>query len=197
MKLSIITTILLLCLISTTFAAYDYVIEDGDDFGDLTLNNYETLLMTGGEGHHLNLSYWSQATIQNTDPLISEHNGGIWILNMYSHSVMNFSGGEVHELDIGNDATATLSGGLIERIYSYQVVAPDPHIEIICRDYSWDTLTNILTGTWVDDTTFNIHLYDHAPYDPTIENIKFTIVPEPFSLLLLAVGGTILTRRRR
>jgi len=196
MKLSTITTILFLCLISTTFA-YDYVIEDGDNFGDLSLYDYETLLMTGGEGHHLHLSNWSEATIQNTAPLIDENHGGIWELHLYSRSSMDFSGGEVHELSLSYEAHATLSGGLIERLYSQQVVAPDPHIEIICRDHLWHSSTNILTGTWEDYTTFNIQLFDQTPYTPVIDNIKFTIVPEPFSLLLLAAGGTLLTRRRR
>jgi len=195
MKLSTITIALVLCLISTTFA-YDYVIENGDDFGDLTLNNYETFLMTGGEGHHLNLFNWSEATIQNTDPLIGEHDGGVWHISLAGYSHLDFSGGEVHYLGMNSYATATLSGGLIEQIYSYQVVAPDPHIEIICRDHLWHSSTNILTGTWEDYTTFNIQLFDQTPYTPVIDNIKFTIVPEPFSLLLLAAGGTLLARRR-
>jgi hypothetical protein len=196
MKLSTITITLIFCLVSTTFA-YDYVIEDGDNFGDLSLYDYKTLLMTGGEGHHLYLFDWSEAAIQDTEPLIDENHGGIWILGVAGHCYLDFSGGEIHELDIGSYATATLSGGLIGRISSYQVVAPDPHIEIICRDWTWYESANILTGTWADYTTFNIRLFNQTPYDPVIENIKFTIVPEPLSLLLLAAGGTLLARRRR
>ena len=196
MKLSTITMILSLCLVSTTFA-YDYVIEDGDNFEDLSLINYETLLMTGGEGHHLNLSNWSEATIQNTAPLVDENHGGIWYIGLATYSHLDFSGGEVHQLDLSSYATATLRGGLIEVITGTQMVAPDPHIEIICGNWSWDEPTNILIGTWADYSTFDIQLDDWPPYDPIIENIKFTIVPEPFSFLLFAAGATLITPRGR
>jgi len=201
MKLSIITTILLLCLISTTFA-YDYVIENGF-VGALTLEDNETLLMTGGGIDSLTMEGGSTATIQGTSPL-DEFLGGAWYILCAYHSHLDVTGGEIYEIDFANGGTATLSGGSIVQIHSYQltwdpkslVYVYNPHIEIICRDYSWSAPTNILTGTWQDYTTFNIHLYDHAPYDPVIDNIKFTIVPEPFSLLLLSAGGTILARRR-
>jgi hypothetical protein len=194
MKLSIITTTLLLCLASTTFAT-DYTINSGF-VGVLTLQNSDTLLMTGGGIDSLTLTDGTAATIQGTAPL-EEFFGGIWTLNVAGYSYLDFSGGEIHNLTLGSYGTATLSGGLIEELYSYQVVAPDPHIEIICRDHSWDAPTNILTGTWEDYTTFNIRLFNQTPYTPVIDNIKFTIIPEPFSLLLLAAGGTLLARRRR
>ena len=47
MKLSILITAGVLCCAVTANADYDYVIEDGY-FETLTLNDYETLLMTGG-----------------------------------------------------------------------------------------------------------------------------------------------------
>jgi hypothetical protein len=193
MKLSIITTTLICCLASTTFA-YDYVIDSGYTPG-FTLQNSKTLLMTGGWIGDLTLYDHTAATIQGTSAL-SQGFGGAWHISLAGYSHLDLSGGEVHYLGMNSYATATLSGGLIEQIYSYQVVAPDPHIEIICRAHSWDALTSILTGTWADDTTFNIRLFNQTPYTPVIDNIKFTIVPEPFSLLLLAAGGTILTRRR-
>jgi hypothetical protein len=160
------------------------------------MQDSETLLMTGGGIGSLTLDDNTIATIQGTSAL-SQGIGGAWniLVGYYSH--LDLSGGEVNEIDIFNYATATLSGGSIVQLHSYQLVAPDPHIEIICRDdYIWHASTNILTGTWADYSTFNIQLVNHAPYDPVIENIKFTIVPEPFSLLLLSAGGTILARRR-
>jgi hypothetical protein len=194
MKLSTITVTLIFCLVSTTFA-YDYVIESGWTAG-FTLQDHKTLLMTGGGADGFDLEDYSTATIQDTSAL-AEGIGGIWVLRLAYYSHLDLSGGEVNEIDIGNYATATLSGGSIVQIHNYQVVASNPHIEIICRDHSWNAPANILTGTWQDCSTFNIHLCNHAPYDPTIDNIKFTIVPEPFSLLLFAAGGTLLTRRRR
>ena len=193
MKLSTITITLLLCLTSTTFA-YDYIIEDGWTGGP-TLQDSETLLMTGGGLDSLAMNDDSVATIQGTSSL-EQFIGGVWIIHLNNSSHLDFSGGELHIIDFDHDSTATFSGGRIDRIESDQLVAPDPHIEIICRDWTWYESPNILTGTWQDYTTFNIQLVDQAFYTPVIENIKFTIVPEPFSLLLLAAGGALVSRRR-
>ena len=197
-------TILLLCTISAN-ADYTYKFIDGDDFDDLTLYDHETLLMTGGEGHHLDVFYWSSATIQGTDPLIDENNGGIWLLGMAGDSNLDFSGGEIHRFDISSDARAVFSGGRIDEIRSTQTAwkwagdplqwVPDPHIEIVCRDHDWDEATNTLTGTWFDYSTFDIQLVDVENYDPVIENIFFT--PEPATLLLISLGGLFLRHRCR
>ena len=48
MRLSILITSIFLCCATAANADYDYIIEDG--YASLTLNNYETLLMTGGGG---------------------------------------------------------------------------------------------------------------------------------------------------
>jgi len=204
MRLSILVTGILCCA-AVAGADYDYVIEDGY-FETLTLNDYETLLITGGGGNMLNLFDWSGATIQGTDPLIDEFTGGIWELTQAGYSYLNFSGGEVHEFDIGSYATARFSGGRIDEIWSYQSawtyagdpleLVPDPHIEIVALDWDWDDITNVLTGTWADFSTFDIQLVDRDGYDPVIENITFTIVPEPASLLLIA-AGVLLVRKRK
>ena len=203
MKLSILITASVLCCAITANADYDYVIEDGY-FAGLTLNDYETLLMTGGGGHILTLFDWSQAVVENTGPLI-EGTGGIWELGIGGYSYLDFSGGGIHEFGIISDATATLSGGRIDEIWSFQSawtldgqppeLVPDPHIEIVCLDWDWDDITNLLTGTWADFSTFDIQLVDRDGYDPVIENISFTIVPEPASLLLIAAGGLLIRRR--
>ncbi|HML76012.1 MAG TPA: PEP-CTERM sorting domain-containing protein, partial [Anaerohalosphaeraceae bacterium] len=67
---------------------------------------------------------------------------------------------------------------------------------IICKDYSFNSMTSKLTGTWTDNTTFNIQLVNQTGYSPAIDNIKFTIIPEPATLLLLGLGGVLLRRRQ-
>ena len=125
---------------------------------------------------------------------------------MGGYTQLDFSGGELHQFDIHSAGRVVFSGGRIDEIRSYQhvedipvgdppVLVPDPHIEIFCRnDHYWDDTTNILTGTWFDDSTFNIQLVDADGYSPTIENIFFT--PEPATLLLITVGGLLLRRRK-
>jgi hypothetical protein len=204
MKTLILAVMVLLCCTVSVSTGYNYEITEGY-FDTVTLDDYESLLMTGGGAHHLNLNDYSQATIQGTTPLV-ENYGGIWQLLMGGYTHLNFSGGEVHEFDIISAGRAVFSGGRIDEIRSYQYVEdipigdppvwiPDPHIEIVCHDdYYWDQATNILTGRWLDDSAFSIQLVDVAGRDPVIENIFFT--PEPSSLLLMSIGGLFLRHGR-
>jgi hypothetical protein len=113
-------------------------------------------------------------------------------------------GGQVHELDMNYSANALLQGGRIDKIYSYQsawktegqppVLVPNPHITMICQsDWTYNLQSKMLKGNWLDGSTFNIQLVDIAGYSPVIENIQF--VPEPITLLLLAVGSVIIRKR--
>jgi hypothetical protein len=119
---------------------------------------------------------------------------------MGGYTYLYFSGGEIHQLDVHSYATATLSGGMIEEIWSYQSAYTvsglyNPHITIDCQLDSvfHDTGTNILTGNWLDGSSFSIQLVDVDGYSPAIENIIF--IPEPATLILLAVGCAIIRRR--
>lgn len=193
--------------VSVVCADYTFVIEDGDNIVGMSLDDNESLLMTGGQLYHLTLNDYSTARIEGTDPLISEYNGGIWLLRIGAYNHLEFLGGEVHRFAIGSDSRAVFSGGRIDQIYSQQnvgmrlvdgsdppVYVPDPHITIDCRGWEHDIDTNILTGTWFDFTTFEIQLIDVAGYDPAIENIQF--IPEPMSLILMGIGAIALRRRR-
>ena len=191
---------------SFAFADYTYVIEDGDNFGDLTLYDHESLVMTGGQGHHLNLSFWSRVRIEGTSPLVEEGNGGIWIIDMMSYATLEMLNGDVHHLELGSDSLAVLSGGSIDMLWSYQDVdllppvvkggawIPDPHITMVSEVWAHDVDTNILTGLWLDGSAYEIQLIDVAGFDPAIENIKF--VPEPISLLLFGLGAVAVRKRR-
>jgi len=147
----------------------------------------------------------SSGVILGTDPLVDEFNGGIWMIIQAGYTNLDFSGGEIHQFDIGSYATATFSGGRIDYIYSYQFAwiqagdppewVPNPHITFICDVESvlHNTQTNLLTGNWLNGSPFSIQLVDIDGYSPAIENICF--IPEPATLLLLTLGAALIRKR--
>jgi hypothetical protein len=109
------------------------------------------------------------------------------------------SGGEINWLDINGYGTATLSGGQINTLRNYNLQPiHDKLVEIVCKEYNYNAQTKILTGLWGDGSAFSIKLSDSAQYTftPTYDIIKFTIIPEPATLLLLGLGGVLLCRRQ-
>ena len=164
----------------------------------LTLGEGDSFYMTDGGFDSLDMIQDDiTATIEGTSPLV-EGSGGIWELNLGGDNThLDFSGGEMKHLDIGNDATAFLSGGLIQQIYSYQYTGSfGPHITIECLDHFYNDDTNLLTGHWYDDGLFfSIQLYDVGGYSPAISNIQF--IPEPATLALLGLGALVLRKQKR
>ncbi len=121
------------------------------------------------------------------------------------YSRLDFYDGDVFGLYIGSYSSVAIHGGNFQEIGSAQsawkyegqppVLVPNPHIEILCRDWLYNAANKQLTGTWGDLSTFNIKLVDVQGYSPTIENIKFTIIPEPISLAFLALGSMLIRRK--
>ncbi len=219
MKKIIITMLGLLVLGASLVQAAIYNIGPGDNFGDLGLVDYDTLLMTGGEGHNLSLLGWSSATIEDTAPLIDQYGGGIWAVTTTSYSIFDFNGGEINSVKTWGDSTvnmtggilttlvtnsestAHISGGQIDTLTSNQSLFFDHsdeqfhgRIHIYCLDWEYDSVESLLTGTWEDSSTFNVNLIDGI-YDPTFDNLEFHIIPEPATLFLFTLGGLLLRRR--
>ncbi len=138
----------------------------------------------------------SQATIIKTSPLV-EGDGGIWEIRATAYSNLTFTGGAVHRLTIGTYATAQISGGQIDQIWSSYAL-PDPsRIILTCNpgyllSYTNDIVTGI-SGTWRDGSDFNIQLVNPAGSSTVFSNM--TIIPEPATMLLLAVGGMLIRRK--
>lgn len=150
----------------------------------------------------------SYVEVWNTSPL-RVNVGGLWDLYLYGESGLQFHGGELNYLGLSRASTAVLDGGYIGCMGAAQevsIIGRDPvtqepiynrHIEMIVKDYEYDDLTGLLTGTWVDDTLFRIQLIDVPGYTPTFENISFTIIPEPVTFVLLAFGAAGLRTSRQ
>jgi len=205
----IIPLTLLICCFSAVYAQY----ENG---GLIPAGVYEgyvecrsgLLVVDGGGADIIEMWRYSHLKVLSTTPFIAGY-GGIWDIRLYGH--MDYFGGQTEELSISGYATANLYGGRIDYISSFQKVFDvivgwdeqgnpifNTHIEMFVRDYEYNPATQRITGTWEDYTTFNIKLLDQSSdprFDPAIDNIKFTIVPEPASLVLLTLG-TLLLRRK-
>jgi hypothetical protein len=195
--------IIVLSVATSSIAGYDFVVGDGG-LADLTLEGHQTLLMTGGAADSLSLMEWSSATILNTSPYSVYPRGGIREILLMGYSHLDFCNGDVFGLYIGTYSSATIYGGKFQEIRSTQsawknegqppVLVPNPHIEMFVRDWLYNTANKRLTGTWGDLSAFNIKLVDVQGYSPTIDNIQFTIIPEPVSLILFGLGGLMLRR---
>jgi hypothetical protein len=163
-------------------ATYTWETWDSGDFAGKTLSTDQAFEMNGGRGYELGLFENSIAIINDTDPV------------------------GINRITTNNQSLLYLNGGVIDILSSFQghrISMPDDppvgpeHIFMTVRDYSYDDSTGFLTGTWEDYSTFDIRLV--AGPDATfeaIDNIAFTIVPEPATLLLISAGAILLRKRR-
>lgn len=186
--------ILFICLFISTGLAYTYEVYTYTS--SKTLYSAESILFDDEGGmNKLTLTIDSSAIIENTSTL-KEGEGGVWQIILANNSHFDMFDGQVHEIDISHNATAILKGGLIESIYSYQIV-PDPHITL----YYSGTLPMVqkingfdyLVGNWGNGDSFSIYLHNTG-YD-AYGNFNFILIPEPTALALLALG-TLLLRRK-
>jgi hypothetical protein len=185
--------------------AYTYTYGPGTNFYAMGLEQNESMLVNGGGGDSLTLFYNSYARIESTPPLGTYHGGGEWEGGIWkisaggSASRLEVLGGEIGELLMSSGAHAYLYGGRIVSLYSYQQVpaVSDKHIDLFCKSYSFSAGSGMLTGIWGDDSSFSIQLINVGGYTPAIDNINFTIVPEPLTLGLFALGGLLVRRYAR
>ena len=173
--------------------AIDYEFTWGDEFGSLILVDYDTLLMTGGQGGNLSLGGWSTATIEDTNPIIGEGDGGIWQLNTASYSELTINGGEINDLGGQHESLINLSGGQI--LGDLTVFNLTAWVHIYGYGFNNDPFSGSpLTGFWADATPFSINLVDSTI--STYDQIIFHEIPEPVSILLFGLGGLMLRRKR-
>lgn len=192
--LNLTMAVLVLCM-SISFGAieFDYIISD-TWLHEVSLINEETLLVTGAGAGIINALDFSYIKIQNTAPFSPEF-GGIEAIRLRQDSRLDYYGGQTLSLFVYDTATVVVQGGSIDVLTSYQTGTPN--IEIVCKNYEYDSNTNLLTGTWVDDSTFSIQLDDQSGYTSVIDNIEFNVIPEPATLMMLGSGALFLLRRKK
>jgi hypothetical protein len=184
-------------------ADYTYVIDSYQDTPSLYGNESLLMIENGGGGDSFDMWDNSLALIQGTSTL-GQGTGGIWHVGLFENSTIIISGGEVHEIAIHNNATARLTGGLIQQIWSSQYTTFGPHITIV---YSGTLPTvqkisgyDFLVGNWGNGDPFSIYLSevpaDNYGYDPAITNIRFELIPEPATVFLLSLGGLFIRRKK-
>ena len=191
-RLNLFIVAVLITFASPLFAI-DYLIEDGDEFGNLTLIEHDSLLMTGGGGHGLDLNGWSVATIEDTNPIIGEGDGGIWRVDVSSYSIFNLNGGEIQDLSGYDESEINLSGGQI--LGDLTIYNDTSWVNIFGYGFNNDPfMGSPLTGFWADATPFSMNLVDSTI--TTYNQLIFHEIPEPATLLLFGLAGLALRKRR-
>ena len=193
------TYILFVCLFVSTGLAYTYEVYTYGPSKNL-IGNESILFSDEGGMDSLYLTDSCIARVEGTSAL-EEFFGGIWLISLAGTGHLDFLGGEVHQLDMNSYATATLKGGRIDEIWTYQGTGY-PYIDLYCRSWNYNTTTKMLTGIWNTDNNndgqwdpFSIELVDVQDYTPTFDNINIIEIPEPMTILLLGFGSLLIRKK--
>jgi len=204
MKKVLLIILFLLAVSSPSGATYTYIYGPGTNFGALSLNAQESVLVNGGGGDLLNMFGSSYASIESTTHLTHPYTSGghgIPEILMFSHSALAITGGEIGRLTLFDSSRVAIDGGSIDVLYG-KLELPIPStpetkfIQVVCKSWDYNSGTKKLTGMWGDDSTFNIQLVDTIGYANTFESINFVIIPEPLSLAIMGLGSLLVRRYR-
>jgi hypothetical protein len=188
------TTILLMAISSVSVFATTYTVTDGYSGSIMTIENNDTLIMTGGGLNRVNGKGNGILNISNTSSPYVYGESGIHWMSLKENSQLYFSGGSLHLLEMTDNVSVVLAGGQIDEINAYY---PAPgnlnHITIYCKP-DWTYQNQYLSGQWLDGSAFNIRLYSQGK-SGVFDNITF--IPEPTTMLLLGLGGLLIRRKIR
>lgn len=200
-------TALILIILSVPMSADvldDSVISGGEYGYGIRIKNNDTLLVDGGGADIIEMWDTSYLEVRSTSiPTdINWYTGGIRDIVLDDAAELLHLGGYSQVIRVSEDSTATIKGGYISAITSFQY-ASTKHVDLYCLP-GWSWKTNLqdeimgITGQWGDQSPFDIFLIDRTDrgYDPAWMNINVIEVPEPASLLLVGFGGLFLRRIR-
>ena len=185
-------TILLATVLGISAFATTYTVTDGY-FVSMTIDNEDTLIITGGGGGTIWGRHSSILDIRKTSSPYVYGVSGIHTIRLWENSNLYFSGGNLRLLEVTNNAIVVLTGGQISEINAYYPLPGDlNHITIYCQP-GWTYQGQYLSGRWLDGSAFNIRMYSQGASE-LFDNITF--VPEPATMLLLGIGGLLIHRKR-
>lgn len=171
--------------------------EDGYQFG-VTWSNQTPLVVDGGGALDIQVGINGHLIVQSTSTPLNMGVSGIYDILLYDTSQLLYLNGATEYIRVGQNATATLTGGSINSIKTMRYpVTDNENVFIYARDgWSWidnDPLKGI-QGNWLDSgTPFSIEFLNDFDYGPVWQNVK--VIPEPASLVLLGLGGLLIRRK--
>jgi len=160
-----------------------------------------TLNVTGG---HAQFSAYSYSIVDISD---GTHSGA----EALNYGTVNFSGSASSSFLAASDfGTASMTGGMVEWVGAGNSGIVNIHagvisdslsasnsaiVNIYAYDFNYDPTGGDLdggqiTGYWFNDSPFAIDLYGAETYS------HINVIPEPSTILLLALGASFITRRR-
>jgi len=195
---------------TTTIAFYsDGVIQNGDEYSYVSVYNDAIVDMTGGTVT-IQLGAYDSSTVNISGGVLN----GVFTSGESVDSTLNLSGSmQADEVEIWGSGTLNMLGGTIGSVEIHNVanlyggtisdyLLATSTVNIYGYDFEYDPLAGNyqggqLTGFWLDDTPFSIDLYyQDIPGAPIIDTWShIVLIPEPTTILLLAIGGIILRKR--
>ena len=155
----------------------------------------------GGGADIIEVRDYGRLEVHYTSTPLQWNVGGILDIVIDDYSKLLYLDGMNDLLSIYDDAKATLKGGMINHIRSYQF-ASTKHIDLYCQPgwqwfYESSEIAGI-TGLWESGIAFNIDFIDktYLGYDPVWMNINVIEIPEPATVVLLGIGAVLLRKKR-
>lgn len=173
--------------------------EDGYQYAVTWLSFDPPLIVNGGGALDISVRDFGHLIVQSTSTPLKRYVSGVYDILLFDNSQLLYLDGVTEFIRITQNNTAVLKGGSINYIKTMRYPVPDnENVFIYAQDgWSWidgDQMKGI-QGNWLlDGSDFRIEFINDLDYGPVWQNIK--VVPEPASILFLALGGLLIRRKR-